>query len=178
MGTKRRTVLAYLVPRVQVQGDHLLLFDSGHQASLDLSIEAGHAHRDPSRSPTLILRVTTAIEPDRSSSLRGEGRPDHLLLRRRRALRVGRGEVHFLLSASCSPEVGNAIVSLASKHLVEAFLGGTRTRRRETKFQRSPHYHEFVNCRRVDQSMLYLQVLVFALNLVRVQYLPNGQFKL
>ena len=50
---KRRTALACLVPRVQVQGDHLLLFDSGHQASPDSYIEAGHAHRDPSRSPTV-----------------------------------------------------------------------------------------------------------------------------
>lgn len=175
---KRRTALACLAPRVRVREGHLLLFDNGRQASPGRYTEAGLAHRGRSRSPTLILQATTAIELGHSSSLRGEGRPDHLPLRRGQAL--GPGEVRYLLSASgilgaTLAVVGYPMVSPESKRLVEAFLGGTRTRRRETKCQRFPHCREFVSRQGADQSNWYLRGLELAPNLVRVRYPPNGR---
>jgi len=122
VGAKRRTALACLVRRVQVREGHLLLFDNGHQASLDRYIEAGHVRRVRSHSPTLILRVTTEIGLGPSSNLRGEGPLGHLLLRRRRAPRVGPGEVRFLPSASAIlAEVGYLVVFPESRHLVKGF---------------------------------------------------------
>ena len=182
VGAKRRTVLACWVRRVRAREAHLLLSDSGHQASLDRYTGAGHAHRVHSHNPTLILRVTTAIELGPSSSLRGEGRLDHLALRLRRALKVGPGGVRFLPSMSGSlgaslAEVGYLVVFLESRHLVKGLRGDTQTRRRETKSQRSPRCRKSINRRGVDRSNLQLRVLGFALNPVRVRYLPNGLFR-